>query len=137
MDEQYEPREVRLARYAEEVRAGLAMLLAPPERPEAELLTAFRVKSGMEGHPKTCPKRICRRAHLCHAGDIEAGAPCGRNFTPAQTRDFENMALGILLVWRLAHGRAEQERGMIDRWSASGRTPAPLPRAKPSRKQKT
>lgn len=124
----WEPREVRIARHVGALGEGLGALLAAPPYPEAEILTAFRLKSGMAGLPASCPRVGCRRAKTCRATDIEAGAACGVRFDGAAERDFQAMALGILIAWRAQCARAAREAAALARWSGAGTAAAPLSR---------
>lgn len=132
----YEPREVRIARHVGALGEGVGALLAAPAYPEAEILTAFRLKSGMAGLPHFCPRGACRRAKICRAGDIEAGAACGARFDAASERDFQAMALGILIAWRAQCARAAREEAALARWSAGEAAAAPLSRRRRAAKRK-
>jgi hypothetical protein len=132
----WEPREVRIARHVGALGEGVAALIAAPPYPEAEILTAFRLKSGMAGLPPFCPRARCRRAKSCRASDIEAGAACGAQFDAATERDFQAMALGILISWRAQCGRAAREVAALARWSGAGTAAAPLSRGRRAAKRR-
>lgn len=131
----YEPREIRVARQIAAIEAEMTALFAEPDWPEAEILTAWRVKAGMADCPKACPKPACRRARRCTAADIGEGAACGLHWSAALERDFEQMALGILIAWRNRCANAAMLRKAVARWSGPAGGAAPLPRAKRSVKR--
>lgn len=132
----WEPREVRIARHAGVLREGIGALVAAPPYPEAEILTAFRLKSGMAGLPHFCPRATCRRAKSCRASDIETGAACGAQFDAATERDFQAMVLGILIAWRAQCARATRDATALARWSGAETNAAPLSRGRRAAKRK-
>jgi hypothetical protein len=132
----WEPREVRIARHVGALGEGVGALIAAPPYPEAEILTAFRLKSGMAGLPHFCPRGTCRRAKSCRAGDIDAGAACGAQFSAETERDFQAMVLGVLIAWRAQCARATREAAALARWSGAETNAAPLSRGRRAAKRK-
>ena len=79
-----------------QLKAAIAGLFAPKERPRPEVLGAMHLVATAAGVPAKCPDPACRRTGLCKS-ESAWEAPCQAIWTDEMASCFEHMVIGVML----------------------------------------